>query len=194
VVVGGEGAGDGLAGVVVVPDGGGQGEEPLQDSDQDALGAVAVVAFRAELGLEGGVDRLADLAQGLGWRVPRRGASTAIRAVPMVRGTMPTTSVVRRRDHGPMSSGLQVANPRPVSDGTWRLEVRHRGWTREGQRARAARSSWRRRSGSASTSIWVIFPSWTVKARRETGRPCWVVRRPAFPLTSTGVTSWRGWE
>jgi hypothetical protein len=64
VVVGGEGAGDWLAGQVVVPDGGGQGEEPLEDSNQDALRAVASVAFQAELGLQCGVDGLDDLAQG----------------------------------------------------------------------------------------------------------------------------------
>ena len=65
MVVGGEGPEDGLVGVVVVPDGGGEGEESFQDPDQDTLRAVAAVAFEAELGLEGGVDRLDDLAQGL---------------------------------------------------------------------------------------------------------------------------------
>ena len=37
MVVGGEGAGDGLAGVVVVPDGGGQGEDALGDAGGDAV-------------------------------------------------------------------------------------------------------------------------------------------------------------
>jgi hypothetical protein len=65
VVVGGERSQDGLAGVVVVPDGGGEGEESLEDPDQGALAAVGAVAFEAELGLEGGVDGLDDLAQRL---------------------------------------------------------------------------------------------------------------------------------
>jgi hypothetical protein len=65
VVVGGEGAVDGLVGVVVVPDGGGEREESLEDSDQDTLGAVAAVAFEAQLGLQGGVDRSDDLAERL---------------------------------------------------------------------------------------------------------------------------------
>jgi hypothetical protein len=62
--------------VVVVPDGGGERENALQDPDQDALVAVAAVAFEAELGLEGGVDRFDDLAQGLELGAPRRGRSS----------------------------------------------------------------------------------------------------------------------
>ena len=65
VVVGGERPEDGLAAVAVVPDGGGEGQESLTYSDHDALGAVAAAAFQAEFGLEGGVDRLDDLAQRL---------------------------------------------------------------------------------------------------------------------------------
>jgi hypothetical protein len=38
VVVGDQGPGDGLAGVAVVPDGGGQGEDPLGDAGADAGG------------------------------------------------------------------------------------------------------------------------------------------------------------
>jgi hypothetical protein len=60
VVVGGEGP-EGLAAVVVVPDGGGEGEEALDDAGRDALGTVAAVAFEAELAFECGVDGLDDL-------------------------------------------------------------------------------------------------------------------------------------
>ena len=65
VVVGQERALDGLAGFVVVPDGGGQCEDALQDADNHALGGVAAVLFQVELAFEGVIDRLDDLAQGL---------------------------------------------------------------------------------------------------------------------------------
>ncbi len=48
MVVGGEGPQDGLAGVVVGPDGGGEGQESLQDRGEDALGAVPAAAFEAD--------------------------------------------------------------------------------------------------------------------------------------------------
>jgi hypothetical protein len=44
VVVGGEVPQDGLAGVVVWPDGGSEGQESLQDRGEDALGAVPAAA------------------------------------------------------------------------------------------------------------------------------------------------------
>jgi len=50
-------------GVVVVPDGGGECEESLEDSHGDALGAVTTVVFQAELAFQGVVDRFDDLAQ-----------------------------------------------------------------------------------------------------------------------------------
>src|SRR5687767_15054542 len=53
VVVGGQRSKDGLAAVMVVPDRGGEGEEPLKDSDGDALWAVAAVLFQAELAFQG---------------------------------------------------------------------------------------------------------------------------------------------
>jgi len=53
---------DWCAGVVVVPDGGGQGQDALQDPHHDAGGGVAAVAFEVELGFEGLVDRLDGLA------------------------------------------------------------------------------------------------------------------------------------
>ena len=68
MVVGGERSQDGLAGVVVVPDRGGEGEEALQDADGDAVGGVAAVAFEVELAFEGVVDGFDDLADGLSWR------------------------------------------------------------------------------------------------------------------------------
>jgi len=49
--------------VVVVPDGGGQGEDALQDADQDAGGSLAAVVFEVELTFVGVEDRLDGLAQ-----------------------------------------------------------------------------------------------------------------------------------
>jgi len=64
VVVGDKGAGGaGLSGGLVVPDGGGEREESLQDACGDAAAGAACVAFEAELGFEGLVDRFDDLAQ-----------------------------------------------------------------------------------------------------------------------------------
>ena len=63
MVVGQQRALDGLAGGVVVPDGGGQGEDALQDADGDALRGMPAVAFQVELAFEGFVDGLDDLAQ-----------------------------------------------------------------------------------------------------------------------------------
>ena len=50
-------------GGLVVPDGGGEGEESLQDADGDAGGGAPAVAFEAELGFEGPEDRFDDLAE-----------------------------------------------------------------------------------------------------------------------------------
>src|SRR5215471_17763789 len=65
VVVGDQRAYDRLAGVVVVPDGGGEGEDALQDAGEDSGGSVPAVAFEVELAFEGGVDRFDDLPQRL---------------------------------------------------------------------------------------------------------------------------------
>src|ERR1700721_2280484 len=65
VVVGHERAHDGLAGGVVVPDGGGEGEDALQDADGDAVDGPAAVLLEVELAFEGVVDGLDDLAQWL---------------------------------------------------------------------------------------------------------------------------------
>src|SRR6266498_2616626 len=61
VVVGDQGSCDWLAGVVVVPDRGGQGEDALQHARDDACRGVPTVAFQVELAFEGVVDRLDDL-------------------------------------------------------------------------------------------------------------------------------------
>src|SRR5262245_42577800 len=52
-------------GFVVEPDGGGQGQDALQDADDHARYGAAAVAFEVELGFEGLVDRLNDLPQRL---------------------------------------------------------------------------------------------------------------------------------
>jgi len=51
-----------LAGVVVVPDRGGQGEDPLQDKHEYACGGFATMALKVELTLVGIKDRLDGLA------------------------------------------------------------------------------------------------------------------------------------
>ena len=64
VVVGDQGPGGaGLLGGLVVPDGCCAGEESLQYARGDAGAGAAAVAFEAELGFEGPVDRFDDLAQ-----------------------------------------------------------------------------------------------------------------------------------
>ena len=64
MVVGGQAAGGAcFGGGLVVPDGGGEGEESLQDARYDARGGAPAVAFEAELGFEGPEDRFDDLAQ-----------------------------------------------------------------------------------------------------------------------------------
>jgi hypothetical protein len=55
----------GCAGVVVVPDRRGQGQDALQDAHHDSGDGVAAVSFEVELGFEGLVDRLDGLAQRL---------------------------------------------------------------------------------------------------------------------------------
>src|SRR6266511_6433220 len=61
VVVGEQGPGGRLAGVVVVPDRCGQGEDALQHAHDDACRGVPAMAFQVKLPLEGVVDRLDDL-------------------------------------------------------------------------------------------------------------------------------------
>src|ERR1035441_908777 len=63
VVVGQERAFDGLAGVVVVPDRCGEGEDALPDPCEDTGGGASAVAFEVELAFEGVVDRFDDLPE-----------------------------------------------------------------------------------------------------------------------------------
>jgi hypothetical protein len=63
VVVGDQKALDGLAGVVVVPDDGGQGEDTLHLADEDTKRLAPAVAFQVGLAFGGVVDRFNDLAQ-----------------------------------------------------------------------------------------------------------------------------------
>jgi hypothetical protein len=48
-----------------VPDGGGEGEDALEDTCGDSGDGASAVAFEVELGLEGVVDRFDDLPQWL---------------------------------------------------------------------------------------------------------------------------------
>jgi hypothetical protein len=51
--------------VVVVPDRRGQGQDALQDLNPDASGSVAPMLLDVQLALEGVIDRLDQLSQGL---------------------------------------------------------------------------------------------------------------------------------
>jgi hypothetical protein len=63
-----------LAGLVVVPDRGGQREESLGDSDTDAFHGAAVVWFESKLIFKGVEDRFDELADGLRSCSPGRAA------------------------------------------------------------------------------------------------------------------------
>ena len=65
MVVGGQRAGDGLAGGPVVPDRGGHREEALPDPDADAVDAAAAVQLQVELPFQGVEDRFDELADRL---------------------------------------------------------------------------------------------------------------------------------
>src|SRR2546421_2242111 len=64
VVVRGQGTHDRLAGVPVVPDGGGHGEDALQDAHGNTCGGATAVLFESELVFEGVIDRLDALPHG----------------------------------------------------------------------------------------------------------------------------------
>src|SRR5690349_20312865 len=72
VVVGGEGSLAWRCGGPVVPDGGGQGEQPLGDAGEDAVRGAPAVAFEAELAFEGVVDRFDPLPASAQVAVPVR--------------------------------------------------------------------------------------------------------------------------
>ena len=69
VVVGDERPGEGLTGLVVVPDGGGHGQDALGDADGDAFEGPAAVGFEVEPAFEGVVDRFDQLPEGLEQRL-----------------------------------------------------------------------------------------------------------------------------
>jgi hypothetical protein len=62
MIVGGQRSYDGLTGVLVVPDGCGQCENPLEHADDHAAGGSTVVTLKVELSFEGLVDRFDDLS------------------------------------------------------------------------------------------------------------------------------------
>src|SRR5438128_7154101 len=73
VVVSDQRPGDRLPGVVVVPDGGGHGQDALGDADGDAFEGAPAVGFQVELALESVVDRFDQLADGLQQRLAASG-------------------------------------------------------------------------------------------------------------------------
>src|SRR5258708_13397935 len=76
VVIGDQRPGDRLPGLVVVPDGGGHGQDALGDPDGDALEGAPAVCFEVELAFEGVVDRLDQLADRSEQRLAVRAASS----------------------------------------------------------------------------------------------------------------------
>src|SRR2546423_15205939 len=84
VVIGDQRSLDGFGTGPVVPDGDGQGQQPLGDAGVDARGGPAAVAFEVELAFEGVVDRLDPLAgpgdgPGAGWAAAAAAAGPAAR-------------------------------------------------------------------------------------------------------------------
>jgi hypothetical protein len=75
VVVGDQGAQDRLAGLVVVPDRGGEGQQPLQHPDGDALDGAAAVALQVKLALRVSLTDSMSCRNGLNSPWPGRGAS-----------------------------------------------------------------------------------------------------------------------
>ena len=71
MIVGDQRAHDGLGGVVVVPDGGSQGEDALKDPGEHARRGVPAVTFQIKLAFERVVDRFDDLALCQPWRLAR---------------------------------------------------------------------------------------------------------------------------
>jgi hypothetical protein len=65
VVIGDQRSQSRLAGLVVVPNHGGEGQDALEDPDGDPDTGAATMAFQVQLALEGLVDRLDELPQRL---------------------------------------------------------------------------------------------------------------------------------
>src|SRR5256885_9975399 len=79
VIVGDQRSHDRLAGVPVVPDRSGQGEDALQDPDGNAGDRPAAVLFKVELAFEGLVDRFDALPDGAQQAASRTGRFFAVR-------------------------------------------------------------------------------------------------------------------
>jgi hypothetical protein len=62
MVIGDQRSGDWLPGLVVVPDGGGQGQDALGDPDRYSLEGPPAVGFEVELAFAGVIDRFGQLA------------------------------------------------------------------------------------------------------------------------------------
>lgn len=90
MVVGGEGSFDRCADGVVVPDGGGEREEALPDSGEDACDGAAAVAFEIELAFECLIDRLDGLPE---WFEKARSCSVGL---PLRAGRSRVISLVVR--------------------------------------------------------------------------------------------------
>jgi hypothetical protein len=116
VAVGGQCTFAGSPGVTVVPDRGGQREDPLQNTDHHRTGSAARVALWAELAFEGLVDRFDHLPQ----RFERRGFGALGVAAELV----PIAARV-----GPVFAEEQfqaAGGPGPGEPGAGRLGTRHR--------------------------------------------------------------------
>jgi hypothetical protein len=120
---------DGCAGLVVVPDRGGQREDALQDADKDAVRGVAAVSFQVKLTFEGLVDRFDGLAQrGEQTRSRARGLALAGRAqeLQVVLGEVGLelgAVVVLVADQGlarPVRGQGRVGSVWKISSRTWR--------------------------------------------------------------------------
>ena len=76
-------------------------------------------------------------------------------------------------------------SPATLAQGRCRFPKRTGG----GHLSRTARSSWRRRAGSAITSISTIFPCVVLNARTKDSRPRGATMIPTSPLTSAGFAN-----
>jgi hypothetical protein len=84
VVAGQQAASDGLAGPVVVPDGGGPGKDALQDADQDASGVWPPWRSRSSWPLR---VPLTDSGPELGLARLDQGGAASVRLLPAAAGT-----------------------------------------------------------------------------------------------------------
>src|SRR3954447_16695447 len=148
VVVGGQGSHDRLAGVPVVPDRGGQGEDALQDPHGDAGDGPAAVLFEVELAFEGLVDRFD--ARPDGRSRPRPGRAGSVRFAGR------TTVIPLSLSQVSMSRSRYPLSTTRISPSGW--------WNMLG--CRVTRSTRTSRS-----SVLALLSA------NATGRPCTVVTR-----------------